>query len=54
MATKEIEGKAEEKIAYRPLETALLKKGANIIAVEVHQFSRKSDDLHFDLKLFFK
>ena len=53
-ATKEIEGKAEEKTQYREVNASLLKKGANIIAVEVHQFNRKSDDQYFDLKLFFK
>jgi chitinase len=51
LATREVAGLEEEMFFPVELDADLLKEGANIIAVEVHQDSSKSPDLSFDLEL---
>ncbi len=51
LATREVRGVEEE--AFFPISAALglLRTGRNVIAVEVHQNSARSEDLSFDLEL---
>ena len=52
LATKEVDGLQEEVFFPIPVDQRLLRKGQNVIAVEVHQNSPDSDDLSFDLELY--
>lgn len=52
LATREVDGLAEEVLFPIPADLRLLRKGQNVVAVEVHQNSPDSDDLSFDLELY--
>ena len=51
LATREVAGLEEEMFFPFELDAGLLKEGANVVAVEVHQDSPSSPDLSFDLEL---
>ena len=51
LATSTISGESELKSSEFIFDSTLLNEGENILAVEVHQSSRSSSDLFFDLKL---
>jgi hypothetical protein len=50
LATRSIDGSAETTYVSIPI-TAALVNGTNVIAAEIHQSSRSSSDLMFDLEL---
>ncbi len=51
LATREVKGLEEEVFFPIPGKPELLRPGRNVVAVEVHQNSPRSEDLSFDLEL---
>jgi Common central domain of tyrosinase/Bacterial Ig domain len=50
-ATREVHGLEEEMFFPFPVSLTLLRQGRNVVAVEIHQNSPRSEDLSFDLEL---
>jgi hypothetical protein len=50
-AVSDVSGAAENAFVTYPIDARALRTGANVLAVEVHQFGTASDDLSFDLEL---
>jgi hypothetical protein len=51
-ASAAISGTAEDRYLLQRLPSSLLRTGANVLTVEVHQVNPTSTDLHFDLQLY--